>query len=908
MLNKKLRYVFAALSVFMLMALIPGMVGRGYAATLPDAAAADGTRMIVIFRAEVTDQAEKDLAVARMGGAKIRDLPLINGAVVMMPAASMLAFNQDPDVLEARPDQVARIAAGPADVVALTQQTPWGVTDSKANLVWDKNGDGQVDTGADAGSGVKVAIIDTGIDLAHPDLSANIAGGYNVITAGATPPQDDNGHGTHVAGIIAASDNTLGVIGVAPQASLYAVKVLDRTGSGYYSDIVTGLQWAVTNHMQVVNMSLGGSMDDPALHAAVIAANNAGIVIVAAAGNSGPTPNSVGYPGAYPEVIAVSAVDSTNTVAYFSSNGPQVQLAAPGVAVLSTYWSAGTSTYATLSGTSMATPHVAGIAALVINSGVRDTNGDGLINDEVKTRLDSTSTDLGSPGRDNYYGFGLVNALAAISGTPLVAPSVSTSAASTVTGTTATLNGTLSGMGSASSINVSFLWGTTAATTSGETTPVALTATGVFSAPLTSLTPGITYYFKAKAAGDGAALGSVLSFTYAAVPPAVVTNTATAVSSTSATLNGTLSGLGSTSTVNVSFLWGTTSATTDGETPPTATTTTGPFSAPISGLTPGVRYYFRAKAAGDTAGYGAVNSFLYTVRPPQVATNSATAVTGTSATLNGSLTGLGSASSVNATFQWGTTRATSDGETAVTAMTTTGVFTAGIVGLTPGTRYYFRAKAAGDTTAYSSVVSFIHTLRAPSVTTTAATSLARTSATLNGKLSGLGTASTVNVSFLWGTTTATADGDTVPAAMTATGLFSSEITGLTPGTRYYFRAKADGDGTALGVTCTFVFTLRAAIVRGYSPAGTAISISSSAVTLNGALSSLGSASSVAVSFVWGTTTAMAGGQTGTLTLSATGPFSIGLTGLAPGTRYYYRAKVGGDLTSQSELRTFVTAP
>ncbi len=133
--NKKLRYLFAGFSVIMLLALILGLVGRGYAATLPGMSAA-AARVIVVFRDGVTDQAVKDNAIDRMGGAKIRDLPLINGAVVLIPASSISAFVQDPAVLEAHPDQMASIAAGPADVISYSQQTTWGVTDTKANQVW----------------------------------------------------------------------------------------------------------------------------------------------------------------------------------------------------------------------------------------------------------------------------------------------------------------------------------------------------------------------------------------------------------------------------------------------------------------------------------------------------------------------------------------------------------------------------------------------------------------------------------------------------------------------------------------------------------------------------------------------------------------------------------------------------
>ncbi|MBC7336503.1 MAG: S8 family peptidase, partial [Clostridia bacterium] len=253
---------------------------------------------------------------------------------------------------------------------------------------------------------VKVAVLDTGIDLDHPDLQANIKGGINTIHPRKSP-DDDNGHGTHVAGIIAAADNTVGVIGTAPKAWLYAVKVLDRRGSGYISDIIEGLDWCIRNGMQIVNMSFGTATDVPSLHEALVAAYNSGLVLVAAAGNGGPQDDTVLYPARYEEVIAVSAVDGTDSIASWSSRGPEVELAAPGVDIYSTFRSG---TYRVLSGTSMASPHVAGTAALAIASGITDANDNGRINDEVRERLRLTADDLGEPAKDDLYGYGLVDA------------------------------------------------------------------------------------------------------------------------------------------------------------------------------------------------------------------------------------------------------------------------------------------------------------------------------------------------------------------------------------------------------------------------------------------------------------------------------------------------------------------
>ena len=250
---------------------------------------------------------------------------------------------------------------------------------------------------------LKLAVVDTGIDLDHPDLAVNIKGGVNTIQTWQSA-DDDNGHGTHVAGIVAALNNAIGVVGVGPDIDLYAVKVLNRRGSGYVSDIIEGLDWVISNNIDVVNMSLGTSSDVQAFHDAVIVAKNAGIVIVAAAGNSGPSNNSVIYPAKYSEVVAVSATNSTDGQPSWSSRGPEVDLAAPGESIYSTYRGGG---YRTLSGTSMATPHVAGAAALVLATHL------GFNPSQVQAHLQSTA-ELLSGLTFNQQGSGLVDVEAAV--------------------------------------------------------------------------------------------------------------------------------------------------------------------------------------------------------------------------------------------------------------------------------------------------------------------------------------------------------------------------------------------------------------------------------------------------------------------------------------------------------------
>ena len=290
------------------------------------------------------------------------------------------------------------------EVNALGETVPWGITKIGAPLVH---------TNGNKGTGINVAIIDTGINYNHPDLRDNYKGGYDFVNDD-VDPLDDNGHGTHCAGIIAAADNDIGVIGVAPEANLYSLKMLDSKGSGYISDLIAAIEWAIetrkdadtSNDIQIVSMSLGSNSGVTALETACSQAYDSGILLVAAAGNDGNrrgTGDSVDYPGAYSSVIAVAATDSKDKRASFSSTGPAVELAAPGVNILSTYQDGLTS----LSGTSMACPHVAGTAALVLAANPSFTNGN------IRNRLAKTATDLGTRGRDKLYGYGLVNAKAA---------------------------------------------------------------------------------------------------------------------------------------------------------------------------------------------------------------------------------------------------------------------------------------------------------------------------------------------------------------------------------------------------------------------------------------------------------------------------------------------------------------
>ncbi|MBI2042231.1 MAG: S8 family peptidase [Candidatus Nealsonbacteria bacterium] len=391
----KLRVIADSL---LILALVFSLGGFGGLAT---EAAGQPERVIVTFDHAVNESAR--IALENAGGKILKELPLVNGAVVLLPnevaasnigiLAGVRSVEKDALVFALKPPSKGGGSTQPAEVLE------WGVDRIDADLAWATS----------RGSGVNVAIIDTGIDKDHADLIGNLKGGVNFVSKSPVKPadpnkwDDDNGHGTHVAGIVAAADNEIGIIGTAPEANLWAVKVLDRNGSGYVSDVIDGINWAVDNGMQVVNMSLGSGSDVQALHDAVDAAYAAGVVLIAAAGNSGDgdgSTNEVIYPAKYSSVIAVAATASDDSTPTWSSEGEEVELAAPGVSIRST-WNDGL--YNTISGTSMASPHVSGVVALILEDSVLSPT-------EVRAMLQATADDLGAEGHDNFYGYGLVDA------------------------------------------------------------------------------------------------------------------------------------------------------------------------------------------------------------------------------------------------------------------------------------------------------------------------------------------------------------------------------------------------------------------------------------------------------------------------------------------------------------------
>jgi type VII secretion-associated serine protease mycosin len=257
-----------------------------------------------------------------------------------------------------------------------------------------------------------VAVLDTGVDAGHPDLTGRIVSGYNTIS-NTSNTVDDNGHGTMTLGIIAANTNNgIGIAGVGWSAKAMPVKVLDSEGSGYDDDIAEGIDWAVAHGAKVINMSLGGPGDNAVLHDAVKRAVAKGVVVVVAAGNDGTDVPQ--FPASYPEVIAVAATNASGALTDFSSYGSWVDVAAPGWDIISTgvrsMTPSGYDPYWYCTGTSCSAPIVTGIAALVKNKWPSWTPV------QIAARIKATARDAGPRGADPYYGYGNVDAYAALGG------------------------------------------------------------------------------------------------------------------------------------------------------------------------------------------------------------------------------------------------------------------------------------------------------------------------------------------------------------------------------------------------------------------------------------------------------------------------------------------------------------
>lgn len=312
-------------------------------------------------------------------------------------------------------------------VVTCSQTVDWSLKAFGIPDLWSKT----------TGKGIKVAVLDTGCAMLHPDLVDQIADAAD-FTGSKVGPNDVNGHGTHCCGLIAAKHNDVGVVGVAYDAKLLVGKVLNDSGAGSAASIVKGIEWAVSKKADILSMSFGSGFSDPGIKKAIEYAASKNVMLIAAAGNEGPGPMTVGYPARYPQTVSVAAIDPGKRAARFSSRGPEVDIAAPGVDILSTY---PPRNYAKLSGTSMATPFVAGVVALVLaydkKLGVARIKN---YTDLLKL-IKGTSVDSGIAGFDNDYGWGLINPSGMLSSRTLAAKKKANKTDSNIVELTITENG-----------------------------------------------------------------------------------------------------------------------------------------------------------------------------------------------------------------------------------------------------------------------------------------------------------------------------------------------------------------------------------------------------------------------------------------------------------------------------------
>ncbi|MEB3220481.1 MAG: S8 family peptidase [Candidatus Sericytochromatia bacterium] len=355
-------------------------------------------RLVIGF----ADARSRQAALADAPWPVLAALPELQAVVVVAPGTARvraaLAGRRGVRYVEA--DQTLRLPGDEVPAPALRtgdeqRDAQWALDRIGIDAAW------AVTTGSPR---VRVAVVDTGIDASHPDLRGRVLPGRDVVN-GDDDATDDNFHGTHCAGIVAAGRGNGGVVGVAPGVSLLPVKVLDAKGSGTLSQVAAGLVWAADQRPAVISLSLGTDQPSQLLADAVRHAQARGALLVAGTGNKGH--DKPFYPAVLPGVLAVGATGKDDVRASFSNYGPHVALTAPGRDILSTIPDG---KWARMSGTSMATPHVAGVAALLAS--LRP----GLTAAGLRARLEATAVDLGPPGRDDDHGAGRLDAGRALTG------------------------------------------------------------------------------------------------------------------------------------------------------------------------------------------------------------------------------------------------------------------------------------------------------------------------------------------------------------------------------------------------------------------------------------------------------------------------------------------------------------
>ena len=358
---------------------------------------------------------EEETVVAEIGGVMVERIEQLHIAQIRFPASAGNSISassvstllaEDPRIrfVEVINNASSNLVTGtytPNDPAMADVEKAHPLTSTKVDLAWNYT------TGDES---IVIAFLDSGVDGSHSEFLGRIVGGYDFVNDD-EDPTDDHGHGTHVAGILAANmDNAKGNVGVCPKCRIMPIKVLDETNSGTWFQIAEGVVYAVDHGARIVNLSLGSTQFSPTMEAAINYAAEHNVLVVAAAGNYGS--NSAFYPAAYDNVLAVAAVAQNNKAWPLSNYGDYIDVAAPGQRIYSTARRADRQkdAYGFMSGTSMAAPIVSGLAGLLLSQEpTRTAHG-------IAQRIMATSDDLGHAGWDTTFGYGCINAYAAVSG------------------------------------------------------------------------------------------------------------------------------------------------------------------------------------------------------------------------------------------------------------------------------------------------------------------------------------------------------------------------------------------------------------------------------------------------------------------------------------------------------------
>jgi serine protease len=665
-------------------------------------------QLIVKFKNRIPSAAAENLNES-LGTKAIYTSPFAGFKVLRVPKGKtvpeMVELYSKQSIVEyAEPNYIDHIAWSPNDPYYSYQ---WHFYQINLEAAWDLDTI-PPDYGGDPS--IVVAILDSGVAyetygdyVQAPDLaSTTFISGYDFVNDDAHP-NDDSNHGTHVCGTIAQSTNNgLGLAGIAFNTAIMPVKVFNSTGGGSHSLMAEGFYYATDHGVHIINYSASGAHSITKENAVAYAYNH-GVTIIAAAGNEYETGNDPQYPAAYDDYcIAVGATRFDQTRAPYSNTGSYLDIVAPGGdyidqngdgyidGVLQQTFAEGDPTdfgYFFKVGTSMACPHVAGVAALIL------AKNPGLTPDQVREALESTATDLGTPGRDDMYGWGLLNAQAAVSWTPIEVPTVTTNAATLVEETTATLNGVVSDDGG-EACEYRFQYGTSPSVYGTNTTWTGNKTTGQsFNESISSLNKGTKYYFRAQARNSaGTASGSEQIFL--TKPDAPSSFDASTVNSTQIDLSWA-KGDGAQQT-KIQRKQGSYPIDRNNGTQVYFDTGT---STSDTGLNASTTYYYRAWSyvsgseqwSDDYAEDSATTTSGIT--PPTVNTTAASLVEETTATLNGVVSDDGG-EACEYRFQYGTSPSVYGTNTTWTGNKTTGQsFSESISSLSKGTKYYFRAQA-----------------------------------------------------------------------------------------------------------------------------------------------------------------------------------------------------------------------